>query len=75
MKRKHRWIVFSTALSSGELMLACSRCDAYATVLPEDSAEWSAAYYAPSSPYLYRGNGKLKLRDGTKWCSSEESKP
>ena len=72
MKRKHRWMVFSTALCSGELMLECSRCYAYATVKSADSSEWSEAYYASRRAYLYRGDGKLKLREGTKHCYSEK---
>jgi hypothetical protein len=51
----HRWIVFSTALSSGFLMLRCSKCHASGLVKSPTTKEWNKAYHAPSSPYVWRG--------------------
>ncbi len=47
----HEWVVFSTALAEGWLMLQCVECGLMGTVEDPSSQEWSLAFHAPSRPY------------------------
>ena len=51
----HKWIVYSTAVADGCLMLYCEKCDTTATVDNPTKDEWAAAFYAPSNPYRWDG--------------------
>lgn len=51
----HRWVVFSTALADGCLMLECELCGMRSTVDNPTEEEWNAAFYAPSNPYIWEG--------------------
>lgn len=58
----HEWIVFSTALSEGWLMLQCVECGMHGTVNDPSADEWSAAFHAPSKPYRWAENDRVTLR-------------
>lgn len=58
----HEWVVFSTAIGTGELMLECVECGAFGTVADATRAEWRRAYFAPSSPYKWSDNDRVILR-------------
>ena len=51
----HSWIVFSTAVATGQIMVECSVCKATGTVDTHTRAEWQAAFHAPSNPYRWDG--------------------
>lgn len=61
-KHAHEWVVFSTALQEGCLMLQCVECGAMATVDAPTKAEWADAYYAPSAPYRWEDESRVHLR-------------
>ena len=52
---RHSWIVFSTAVATGQIMVECSVCKATGTVDTHTRAEWQAAFHAPSNPYRWDG--------------------
>ncbi|MCG3147940.1 MAG: hypothetical protein PCFJNLEI_01381 [Verrucomicrobiae bacterium] len=49
----HEWWVFSTCLDTAELMLICTKTDAFAVVPQPTAAEWQQAYWAPKRPYRW----------------------
>ncbi len=49
----HEWVVFSTNISFGCLMVQCVECGAFGTVDDPSKQEWSEAYDAPSRPYRW----------------------
>ena len=51
----HSWMVFSTAVGTGQIMVECELCEAVGTVDTHTRAEWQAAFYAPSNPYRWDG--------------------
>lgn len=59
----HEWVVFSTALAQGWLMLQCVRCGRHGTVDDPSKTEWSAAFHAPSAPYRWTDDGRVTRRD------------
>ncbi len=58
----HEWVVYSTALMQGWLMLQCVECWAMGTIDTPTREEWSAAYYAPSRPYRWEDGTRVTLR-------------
>ncbi len=59
---QHEWVVFSTALAEGWLMLQCVRCGTHGTVNDPTSDEWSAAFYAPDQPYQWKDDARVTVR-------------
>lgn len=51
----NEWVVISTALLEGALILVCAETGAYGIVREPTKAEWSEAFHAPSNPYRWRG--------------------
>lgn len=51
----NEWVVISTALLEGALILVCAETGAYGIVRDPTKAEWSEAFHAPSNPYRWRG--------------------
>ena len=58
----HEWIVFSTALTEGWLMLNCKECGAMGTVDDPTKEEWAEAANAPVKPYRWADNSRVTLR-------------
>lgn len=48
----HSWIVFSTVMDQGWLMVRC-KCGGVGVVKDPTSAEWGQAFHAPFSPYSW----------------------
>jgi hypothetical protein len=44
----HEWVVYSTAMQEGWLMVQCVECLALGTIDEPSEEEWSAAFHAPS---------------------------
>jgi hypothetical protein len=61
--KEHEWVVFSTALEEGWLMLQCVICGLNATVEQPSQEEWSAAFYAPSKPYRWHDAGRVTIHE------------
>jgi len=62
MNHQHEWVVFSTALAEGRLMLQCVECGAMGTVDEPSKEEWSEAFHAPSRPYRWADEARVHLR-------------
>lgn len=62
-QHSHKWVVFSTALATCELMVACE-CGAFGTVPNPTKREWSDAFHAPSKPYSWNEPKRVKVHDG-----------
>lgn len=60
----HEWVVFSTALAEGWLMLQCVECGAMATVDDPSKEEWAEAFHAPSKPYRWEDDTRATVRHG-----------
>ena len=61
----HSWMVFSTAVATGQIMVECELCEATGTVDAHTRAEWQAAFYAPSNPYRWDGgDDRITVRVG-----------
>lgn len=60
----HEWVVFSTNVSFGCMMLQCVRCGSHGTVDDPTEEEWSEAYYAPARPYLWGEDARVTTRRG-----------
>jgi hypothetical protein len=58
----HEWVVFSTAHQEGWLMLQCVGCGWHAVVADPSQAEWSQAFYAPSRPYRWHEEGRVRVK-------------
>lgn len=61
MPCKHDWVVFSTALAEGWLMLQCVSCGMHGTVDDPSKKEWSDAYHAPSKPYRWKDESRVTI--------------
>ncbi len=59
----HEWVVFSTALKEGWLMLQCVECGAMGTIDDPSTEEWSAAFLAPSRPYRWHDLARVNERN------------
>ena len=55
----HEWVLFSTALAEGWLMVQCVQCGLHGTVNDPTKEEWSAAFYAPSKPYRWKDDSRV----------------
>lgn len=58
----HEWVVYSTALVQGWLMLQCVECWAMGTIDEPCEHEWSEANHAPSRPYRWHDGTRVTLR-------------
>lgn len=58
-QHRHEWVVFSTALREGWLMLQCVECGEMGVVKDPSSAEWSEAFRAPSRPYRWKDGPRV----------------
>ena len=58
----HEWVVFSTALKQGWLMLQCIHCGAMGTVNDPTEEEWAAAFHAPTNPYRWEDESRVQVR-------------
>src|SRR5262249_37322289 len=61
MSCEHEWVVFSTALQRGALILECMGCHAFGVVEDPTSEGWGEAHDAPSQPYRWQGNACVKI--------------
>jgi hypothetical protein len=61
-KHEHEWVVFSTALQEGLLMLQCVECGAMGTVDDPTREEWAEAFHAPSRPYRWTEEARVHVR-------------
>lgn len=55
----HTWVVFSTALQDGWLMLQCVDCGLHGVVKNPTKKEWSTAFHAPSKPYQWTQESRI----------------
>jgi hypothetical protein len=60
---KHEWVVFSTAIEEGWLMLQCVECGLNATVDDPSREEWRQAFHAPSKPYRWHDENRVVIHD------------
>ena len=60
--RGHEWVVYSTAMQEGWLMVQCVECWAMGTIDDPSKEEWSAAYHAPSRPYRWHEDARVTER-------------
>jgi len=58
----HEWVVFSTALNEGCLMVQCVICGAHGSVDDPAADEWNEAFYAPSNPYRWMDYERVNIR-------------
>lgn len=73
---EHEWVVFSTALQEGWLMLQCVECGRHGTVNDPTREEWSAGYHAPSKPYRWADIRRVTVRkNGPRYVARSESNP
>jgi hypothetical protein len=61
--KEHEWVVFSTALDQGWLMLQCVECGLHATVDDPSKKEWSEAFRAPSKPYRWHDDTRVVVNE------------
>lgn len=59
---RHEWVVYSTALQEGWLMLHCVECGAEGTIDAPSKKELSAAAYSPSRPYRWKDGTRVTAR-------------
>lgn len=66
----HAWEVYTTFVGEGFLGVRCrnSNCGAYGYVSDPSSEEWSAAFRAPSKPYLWEESSRVTLQHGAGFC-------
>lgn len=69
----HRWIVFSTAIADGCLMLNCRDCGAMGTVDDPSSEEWKMAFHAPTTPYSWDDESRVSVRQQEPFYVTKES--
>lgn len=55
----HTWVVFSTAVADGWLMLQCVDCGFHGVVKDPTKKEWSKAFRAPSRPYIWSDESRV----------------
>ena len=53
------WMVFSTAIKQGWLMLYCDKTGRTGSVRDPSPEEWAAAFYAPSAPYRWHDDKRV----------------
>ena len=58
----HEWVVFSTAINDGCLMVQCVNCGSHGSVDDPSADEWNAAFYAPSNPYRWMDYERVNIR-------------
>jgi hypothetical protein len=58
----HEWVVFSTALEEHWLMLQCIGCGWHGVVEAPSAREWSQAFRAPSRPYRWYDEARVKIK-------------
>ena len=63
LEEEHEWVVFSTALGEGWLMLQCIGCGLHGTVDDPSREEWSQASHAPSQPYRWFEETRVTIHD------------
>ena len=56
----HHWKVYSTALVPNTIMVSCS-CGAEGQVTKFTQEEWDRAFYAPSEPYPWEDDSRVKI--------------
>ena len=61
-QHQHEWVVFSTALTEGWLMLQCVECGTHGTIDDPTSEEWSEGFDAPSKPYRWQDESRITIR-------------
>ena len=61
MTCQHSWVVFSTALEEGWLMVQCTKCGLHGTVDDPTMEEWSRAFHAPATPYPWTDESRITL--------------
>lgn len=61
--KNHEWVVFSTAINEGWLMLQCVECGLHATVGDSSKKEWSKAFHAPSKPYRWHEENRVVIHE------------
>lgn len=59
----HEWVVFSTALKEGWLMLQCVDCGMHGAVENPSTKEWSKGFQAPSRPYCWHDESRVTVKD------------
>jgi hypothetical protein len=59
----HEWVVFSTDTGEGWLMLQCVLCGKHAAVEDPSRDEWAEAFYAPSRPYRWLDESRVRVKD------------
>jgi hypothetical protein len=59
----HEWFVISTVLDEVSLMVQCANCEARGTVDDPTREEWSRAFSAPSNPYRWHDESRVRIRD------------
>jgi hypothetical protein len=63
LEYQHEWVVYSTALKEGWLMLQCVDCGMCGTVEDPSAEEWRAAFQAPSDPYRWRDDARVVWKE------------
>jgi hypothetical protein len=58
----HEWVVYSTAVLDGWLMLQCVECGAMGTIDDPSAQEWGEAYHAPNRPYRWQEESRVHVR-------------
>jgi hypothetical protein len=61
MSHEHEWVVFSTAIEDACLMLQCVECRLMGTVDDPTEEEWEDAFHAPSMPYRWSDEARVRL--------------
>lgn len=56
---KHEWVVFSTAINDGYVIVQCCKCDTVGAIENPTKEEWADAYDAPSHPYHWSDNDRV----------------
>src|SRR4051812_43497559 len=59
----HEWVVFNTALRERWLMLQCVECGLHAAVEDKSPGEWAQAFHAPSRPYRWYDESRVRVQD------------
>ena len=60
MNCKHEWVVFSTNITEATLIVQCVECGEMGTVNDSSEEEWKQAYHAPSKPYRWLDETRVK---------------
>ena len=57
--RLYIWVVFSTAISDGYLIVQCGECGTIGAIEDPTEEEWSDAFYAPDHPYAWLDSNRV----------------